>query len=184
MLSGGQSMYGIPVFLASAFPLLQAPTAELDAKELFRRSNCTYCHSVAAQGIERTGPSSVLLPDGTASLDLSSEKWVDLSSAGTQLRRAHTDPGGFDKGTDNPYKKAVKTLKTYLRGEGSSRPGEDAKHGWVRVKGPKSPAVRYVMKEKTEYVILGGSRLSRFVGTDEELDVIATWIMSLRVDER
>lgn len=177
-------MFGIAVFLASALLLPQAPAAELDGKDLFLRSNCTYCHSVATQDIQRTGPDSVLLPDGSTSIHLSNETWVDLSSAGNQLRRAHTDPRGFDKGSDNPYKKAVKTLKTYLRGEGSSRPGEDAKHGWVRVKGPKSRAMRYVVEGKTEYVILGGSRLSRFVGTDEELDVIVTWIMSLRAEQR
>jgi cytochrome c2 len=177
-------MIGIPMLLASAFLLPQSPGEELDGKDLFVRSNCTYCHSVATQGIERTGPDSLLLPDGRTALQMSNETWVDLSSAGNQLRQAHTDPRGFDKGSDSPEKKAVKTMRPYLRGEGSSRPGEEAKHGWIRVKGPRSRAMRSVVEGKTEYVILGGSRLSRFVGTDDELDVIVNWIMSLRAEER
>lgn len=150
-------MYGIQVFLGSALLLVPGttpvPAVELDGKDLFLRANCPHCHSVAAQSIERSGPSSVLLPDGSATLDLSNESWVDLSSVGNQLRRAHTDPRGFDKGSDDPYKKAVKKLKTYLRGEGSSRPGEDVKHGWVTVKGPRSPGMRFIMQEKTEFII-------------------------------
>jgi hypothetical protein len=155
---------------------------ETDGKALFLEGNCNQCHSVQNHSIERTGhPMLVSVGAQTSSRDLSKERWADLSSIGNELRRAHTDPRGFDRGTDEPYKKAVKKLKSYLKGKGGSRPGEHTRHGWVRVKADESFTDRLLKKENDFYVELAGSQ---FVGTDEELDVLVTWIMGLRAERR